>query len=73
MSDNGCGIKEEDQPKLLNAATHFTTFGTNSEEGSGLGLLLCKDFVTKNKGRLWFESEYGQGSSFSFSLPLKNE
>ena len=73
VSDNGCGIKEEDQPKLLNAATHFTTFGTNSEEGSGLGLLLCKDFVTKNKGRLWFESEYGQGSSFSFSLPLKNE
>lgn len=73
VSDKGCGIKEEDQPKLLNAATHFTTFGTNSEEGSGLGLLLCKDFVTKNKGRLWFESVYGQGSSFSFSLPLKNE
>lgn len=71
VSDKGCGIKEEDQPKLLNEATHFTTFGTNSEEGSGLGLLLCKDFVVKNHGRLWFTSQYGVGSNFSFSLPIK--
>lgn len=71
VSDKGCGIKEEDQPKLLNEATHFTTFGTNSEEGSGLGLLLCKDFVGKNHGRLWFTSQYGVGSNFSFSLPIK--
>ena len=52
VSDSGCGIKKEDQEKLLNEATHFTTFGTDSEEGSGLGLLLCKDFVSKNHGRL---------------------
>ena len=71
VSDKGCGIKEEDQPKLLNEATHFTTFGTNSEEGSGLGLLLCKDFVVKNHGRLWFTSKPGIGSNFSFSLPMK--
>lgn len=71
VSDNGCGIKEEDQPKLLNEATHFTTFGTNSEEGSGLGLLLCKDFVTKNHGQLWFTSKPGVGSDFCFSLPIK--
>lgn len=71
VSDKGCGIKEEDQPKLLNEATHFTTFGTNSEEGSGLGLLLCKDFVTKNHGQLWFTSKPGIGSDFCFSLPIK--
>ncbi len=71
VCDKGCGIKEEDQPKLLNEATHFTTFGTNSEEGSGLGLLLCKDFVSKNHGKLWFTSQEGVGSNFSFSLPMK--
>ena len=71
VSDSGCGIKKEDQEKLLNEATHFTTFGTDSEEGSGLGLLLCKDFVSKNHGRLWFTSEEGVGSNFYFTIPLK--
>jgi len=70
VSDKGCGIKKEDQGKLLNEATHFTTFGTNSEEGSGLGLLLCKDFVSKNHGRLWFTSEEGVGSNFNFTIPM---
>lgn len=67
--DHGRGIKKDDQPKLLQDATHFTTFGTNSEEGSGLGLLLCRDFVRKNGGELWFESEENVGSRFSFSIP----
>lgn len=71
VSDSRCGIKKEDQEKLLNEATHFTTFGTDSEEGSGLGLLLCKDFVSKNHGRLWFTSEEGVGSNFNFTIPLK--
>lgn len=71
VSDKGCGIKKEDQGKLLNEATHFTTFGTDSEEGSGLGLLLCKDFVSKNHGRLWFTSEEGVGSNFNFTIPIK--
>lgn len=71
VSDRGCGIKKEDQGKLLNEATHFTTFGTNSEEGSGLGLLLCKDFVSKNHGRLWFTSEEGIGSNFNFTIPIR--
>lgn len=69
--DSGCGINEEDQQKLLHTDTHFSTFGTNNEEGSGLGLLLCQDFVTKNGGYLWFTSEKGVGSTFSFSLPKK--
>lgn len=71
VSDSGCGISEENQAKLMKPSTHFSTFGTKNEEGSGLGLLLCQDFAVKNGGRLWFESEEGKGSTFSFSIPLK--
>lgn len=71
VQDYGCGISEEGQKKLLHTDTHFSTFGTNNEEGSGLGLLLCKDFVVKNGGKLWFTSKEGKGSIFSFSIPVK--
>lgn len=71
VQDYGCGISEEGQKKLLQTDTHFSTFGTNNEEGSGLGLLLCKDFVVKNGGKLWFTSKEGEGSIFSFSIPVK--
>lgn len=71
VQDHGCGINEEGQKKLLHTDTHFSTFGTNNEEGSGLGLLLCQDFVVKNGGKLWFTSKEGEGSTFYFSIPLK--
>lgn len=71
VQDYGCGISEGGQKKLLHTDTHFSTFGTNNEEGSGLGLLLCKDFVVKNGGKLWFTSKEGEGSIFSFSIPVK--
>lgn len=71
VQDYGCGISEEGQKKLLHTDTHFSTFGTNNEEGSGLGLLLCKDFVVKNGGKLWFTSKEGEYSIFSFSIPVK--
>lgn len=71
VQDYGCGISEEGQKKLLHTDTHSSTFGTNNEEGSGLGLLLCKDFVVKNGGKLWFTSKEGEGSIFSFSIPVK--
>lgn len=71
VQDYGCGISQEGQKKLLHTDTHFSTFGTNNEEGSGLGLLLCKDFVVKNGGKLWFTSKEGEGSIFSFSIPVK--
>ncbi len=73
VKDHGCGIDDENQKKLLHTDTHFSTFGTNNEEGSGLGLLLCQDFVIKNGGRLWFESKKGEGSTFFFSIPLKGK
>lgn len=70
VKDQGCGIDEENQKKLLHTDTHFSTFGTNNEEGSGLGLLLCQDFVVRNGGKLWFVSQKDEGSTFSFSIPL---
>ncbi|WP_321480487.1 response regulator [uncultured Bacteroides sp.] len=71
VQDHGCGIDEESQKKLLHTDTHYSTFGTKNEEGSGLGLLLCLDFAKKNGGDLWFSSVKGEGSMFSFSVPLK--
>ena len=71
VRDFGKGIPEEDQPKLFHSDTHFTTYGTHNEEGSGLGLLLCKDFAHKNNGDLWFSSKAGEGSTFSFSVPTR--
>lgn len=71
VQDHGCGIDEEGQKMLLHTNTHFSTFGTNNEEGLGLGLLLCQDFVTKNGGKLWFTSVKDKGSTFYFDLPLE--
>lgn len=71
VRDFGKGMSAEDQKKLFNSETHFSKYGTNNEEGSGLGLLLCKDFAVKNGGDLWLESEEGKGSTFFFSVPLK--
>ena len=68
VKDSGKGIKKEDQEKLLKQNTHFTSYGTNNEKGSGLGLMLCKDFVEQHDGKLWFESEEGKGSTFFASL-----
>lgn len=69
--DYGCGIKQEEQHKLLDVATHYTTFGTEHESGSGLGLLLIMEFMKLNNGRLFFTSKEGEGSTFSFVLPKK--
>lgn len=71
VKDSGKGMSKEDQGRLLKTETHFSSYGTNNEEGSGLGLLLCLDFANKNGGRLWFDSEEGKGSTFYFSVPLK--
>jgi signal transduction histidine kinase len=67
--DNGMGIKKDDIPKIFDFTSNFTTKGTESEEGTGLGMILCKDFVEKNQGEIWVESEKDKGSAFHFTLP----
>lgn len=73
IKDEGIGIKSDDLPKLFQKTINFTTYGTNGEKGSGLGLLLCKDFVEKHGGKIWVESELGKGSAFKFTIPLCND
>ncbi len=70
VKDNGIGISKQDQEMLFRADSLHSTFGTNDEKGSGIGLLLCKEFVEKQYGKISFESEEGVGSTFTFSLPL---
>lgn len=69
VADNGVGIKKEVLGKLFQIAENQTTLGTQNERGTGLGLILCKEFVEKHGGRIWVESEPGVGSKFSFSIP----
>jgi len=72
VQDNGVGIDPKDIPKLFRIDQNFTTYGTNREKGTGLGLILCKEFVEKHKGKIWVESEQGKGSVFTFTLPKSN-
>lgn len=70
--DTGIGIEEENLPKLF-GMNNYSTMGTHAERGTGIGLLLCKEFIEKNKGRIWVESEIGKGSKFSFCLPMRRK
>ncbi len=70
ITDSGKGIPSEDLPKLFRIDTHYSTEGTNREKGTGLGLILCKEFVQKNGGKIWVESKLGTGSTFRFTVPL---
>ncbi|MDT8394589.1 MAG: PAS domain S-box protein [Bacteroidales bacterium] len=67
--DNGVGITHGDLTKLFNITEVISTKGTANETGSGLGLLLCKEFVEKHGGKILVESEVGKGSDFKFTLP----
>ena len=73
VSDTGVGIRKENIEKLFDAGTNITTKGTFNEKGTGLGLILCKEFVEINKGNIWVESEYGNGSTFYFTVPVYDE
>jgi signal transduction histidine kinase len=70
VSDTGVGINEQDIPKLFRIDTNFSTKGTNRESGTGLGLILCKEFIEKMNGEIWLNSEVGKGTEFFISLPL---
>lgn len=70
VSDTGVGIEPHNITKILNKDSFYTTYGTNNEKGSGLGLVLCQNFIKMNKGKLGIESVVGKGSTFYFSLPM---
>jgi len=70
VSDNGVGMNEETSTKLFSLETNESTIGTANEKGTGLGLILCKEFVEKHGGKIWVESELGKGSAFKFTLPV---
>lgn len=72
VSDTGVGMAPEVIGKLFRIDAKHTTKGTADEKGTGLGLILCKDFVEKNGGKLWVESEEDKGSVFHFTVPLAN-
>jgi len=69
VSDNGVGMTTETVNKLFNISQVHSTTGTANETGTGLGLLLCKEFVEKHQGKIWVESQHGKGSVFYFSVP----
>lgn len=69
VEDSGIGIPPKDKKLLFSLDAVKTTPGTENESGTGMGLILCKDFVERNGGELWFKSQEGKGSTFYFSLP----
>jgi signal transduction histidine kinase len=69
IADNGVGIQPQDIEKLFRIDAKVYTKGTSNESGTGLGLILCKEFVEKNSGTIRVESEHGKGSRFIFTLP----
>lgn len=72
VEDNGIGMKPETLKKLFTVTDKKSEKGTASETGTGLGLILCKEFVENNNGKIWAESEPEKGSRFIFTLPAAN-
>lgn len=70
VADNGVGIRPDAMDKLFVIEKSYSTIGTNNEKGTGLGLILCKEFIEKHGGSIWVESEIRKGSKFHFSIPV---
>lgn len=69
VEDNGVGIHKDVIDKLFKVEHKVSSPGTNDERGTGLGLILCKEFIEKHGGRIWLSSELGKGSTFYFTIP----
>ncbi|TVZ17100.1 tetratricopeptide repeat-containing sensor histidine kinase [Maribacter sp. MAR_2009_72] len=72
VKDTGIGLSKEALNKLFKKDETFTTYGTNNEKGTGLGLVLCKEMIENNKGRIWVESTLNEGTCFYFTVPKAN-
>lgn len=70
VEDTGIGISLENQNLLFNVETNISTQGTSHEQGTGLGLILCREFIEKHHGTIWVESNLGKGSKFIFTIPV---
>lgn len=70
VKDSGVGISEEGRKHLFKIEKNYTTKGTAKESGTGLGLIICKEFIEMNKGELFIESKPDEGSTFSFTIPI---
>jgi PAS domain S-box-containing protein len=73
ISDTGVGMSEEEKNKLFRLDEFHTTTGTSGEAGTGLGLIVCREFIIKHGGDIEIESEKGKGSTFRFTLPVYEE
>jgi len=73
VTDTGVGIQEENLENLFRIDVNYSTRGTEDEAGTGLGLILCKEFIQRNKGEIGVRSTFGIGSEFFFSLPVKSK
>lgn len=69
VRDEGVGIKKEKVETLFNLENNSSTKGTEGEKGTGLGLMLCKEFVTYHQGQIWVESKNNKGTTFYFTIP----
>ena len=73
VKDSGVGISKDRIEKLFRLDGSYSTSGTNNEKGTGLGLILCREFVEKHSGKIWAESEDRIGSTFYFTIPFPNK
>jgi signal transduction histidine kinase len=73
VKDTGMGISKESLANLFKVDKNLSTRGTNGEKGTGLGLILCKEFIEMNYGSISVKSKHGEGSSFTFTIPVYTE
>lgn len=73
VSDNGVGISPDRLENILQIDEGQSTPGTHFETGTGLGLILCREFISKHAGKIWVKSKLGKGTAFSFSLPISQK
>ncbi|NOQ24145.1 MAG: PAS domain-containing protein [Bacteroidales bacterium] len=73
VKDQGVGISPENMEKLFRIDVKYKTTGTSGEKGTGLGLIVCHEFIQKNNGAIWCNSELGKGTSFYFTIPCEKQ